>query len=66
MARFQFPGKPAKCNVRPGGRSQRILATRLPFSRDKMLVADNTGRWLELFHALLPAAEEVGEGGGGA
>jgi hypothetical protein len=60
MARYHFPGKPAKRAARIGHRSRRIPSGRLPFSCAKLLLAENTGRCLDSFEAILhESAEEV-------
>jgi hypothetical protein len=60
MARYHFPGKPAKRAARIGHRSLRIPSGRLPFSCAKLLLAENTGRCLSCFEAILhESAEEV-------
>jgi hypothetical protein len=66
MARYHFPGKPAKRAARIGHRSRRIPSGRLPFSCAKLLLAENTGRCLDSFEAILhESAEEVRTGGKG-
>jgi hypothetical protein len=59
MARFHFPGKPAKRSARTGGRCQRILSAGLPLSRARLLIAENTRRCLDYFHAIVPEPKKV-------